>query len=201
MDSTIQHAGDVDGGREEGNSPPVQAFLSAYWPPRALLCRPSPPWWTEILKNLRQNKPFSLSCAHHFYHSNNNGTHWLQRREIVAVTIWPFCNGLWEDLENIASAGSRCLDYLNQSLMGDSGESSKHQNAGNNVDSDDCLCHFRWEEKLLEIWQANSCVTLGPRTYLYFCPCFEIVVALSLKIISGKGNVKGTQHGAQHWHC
>lgn len=75
------------------------------------------------------------------------------------------------------------LDYLNQSLGGDSGESAEHQNADNNMDSDDCLCHFRWEEKLLEIWQANSCVTLGQRTYLYFCPCSEIVVALSLKIM------------------
>lgn len=43
------------------------------------------------------------------------------------------------------------LDYLNQSLGGDSGESAEHQNADNNMDSDDCLCHFRWEEKLLEI--------------------------------------------------
>lgn len=90
-----------------------------------------------------------------------------------------FCNGLWEDLKNNASAG---LEYLNQSLVEDSGESSRHQNAGSNVDSEDCLCHFR--KTLEKNWQANSCVTLRQRTYLYFCPCFEIVVALSLKIMN-----------------
>lgn len=110
-----------------------------------------------------------------------------------------FCNGLWEDLKNIASAG---LEYLNQSLVEDSGESSRHQNAGNNVDSEDCLCHFR--KTLGNLTSKQLCYTAAKNlsiflSLLWDCSCTEF----KDNGLMNPAKEMPRAHSIEwlHWHC